>query len=169
METGNNVRRGFTLIELIIVIALIALVGGLVVINAQAILSGLGEEPVERTFQKAVREARFQAAYLKESTYLSYNEEEGVLEIISETGKSLASFPVETDSGDDPPEITFDQILPGEGLQRIRGDTIPVDRLTFRPDRSSTPFEVTIETDARDFTQRYDPFSAIIIHDSRIQ
>lgn len=160
-------RRGFTLIELIIVIALIALTGGLIVINAQAILRGLGEEPVERIFQKAVREGRYQAAFLKESAFLSYDEEKGLLSIKSEAGTELASFQVVPEDENDKPDIQFEQILPGMGLESARGDTVPADYIVFRPDRSSTPFEVTIEQGPVRFTQRYDPFSAIVIHDSR--
>ena len=162
-------RRGFTVIELIIVIALIALVGGLVVINAQAILRGLGQEPVERVLQKAVREARYQAASLKEPVTLSYDDEESALEIFSETGQSLATYSLEEDEDGEFPEISFEQILPGMGLDRYRIETVPVGSLVFRPDRSSTPFEAVIETAGQSFIQRYDPFSAIVTYDSREQ
>jgi prepilin-type N-terminal cleavage/methylation domain-containing protein len=160
------VRRGFTLIELIIVIALITLAGGLIVVNARAILSGLGEEPVERTLQKAIREARYKAASLKEPTLLRYDEDTGMLEIFSETGAELATF--KTTSGERFPEIEFEQILPEEGLGGgSRAAFAPIDRIVFRPDRSSTPFKVTITEDSSFFSLHYDPFSAIVVHDSR--
>jgi prepilin-type N-terminal cleavage/methylation domain-containing protein len=161
------VRRGFTLIELIIVIALIALVGGLVVVNAQAILRGLGEEPAERVFQKAVREARYQAASLKESVFLKFDGDEAAISVVSENGAVLATFRLADDSGRQQPSIEFEQVLPGMGLDPGRGDTTPVDALVFRPDRSSTPFAVTFDLGPAVFTQRYDPFSAIVIDDSR--
>ena len=162
-------RRGFSLIELIIVIALVALVGGLVVINAQAILRGLGDEPVEQIFLKAVREARFQAASLKEATRLQYNPETGSFELYTESGRGLGTF--DTGLGDDAEydlEITFEQILPLEGLTRRQAPrTAPVPAVTFRPDRSSTPFQVVFDFGATAFTQRFDPFSDIVIEDSR--
>ncbi|MEX0325247.1 MAG: Tfp pilus assembly protein FimT/FimU [Puniceicoccaceae bacterium] len=159
-------RRGFTLIELILVIALIALVGGLMVVNARAILRGLGEEPVDRILQNAVREARYQAASLKEPAFLYYDEEEGLLRINSGTGRELASFL--TTEGEVFPEIEFEQILPARGLEGFgRDDTAPIDGIVFRPDRSSTPFQVIISEGPRSFTLRYDPFSAIVIDDSR--
>jgi len=162
------VRRGFTLIELIIVISLIALVGGLVVVNAEGMLRGLGQEPTERIFQKAVREARFQAASLKESTYLTYNREDGNLVIYSETKQSLAEFNIGTKGEKENPEVQFEQILPSTGLNSFTGtETIEIKHVVFRPDRSSTPFQVTIRENSDEFTQQYDPFSAIIINDSR--
>ena len=131
-------RRGFTLIELIVIIALIALAGGLVAINAQAILRGLGEEPVDRTLQKAVREARFQAASLKSPVTLRYDEETGILGIYSEIGTLLASFPTGPEEASDFPAIEFEQILPGRGLEDLdRFDTVEIDQVVFRPDRSS--------------------------------
>lgn len=159
-------RRGFTLIELIIVIGLIALIGGLITINAEAILRGLGDEPVDRILQKAVREARFQAAYLKESTRLRYDEERASFDIHSVTGRGLASFP--TGMEDDSLEIVFEQILPSRGLFEVtREETAEIEAVVFRPDRSSTPFQVIIDTGPVAFTQRYDPFSDIVIEDSR--
>lgn len=167
LGTGNNVRRGFSLIELIIVIALIALVGGLVAINAQAILSGLGDEPVERILQKAVREARFQAAYLKEATTLRYDPERLAFDIHSAGGRGLATFPTGLEEQADL-EIVFEQILPEEGLSRTRSaNTAEIAAVVFRPDRSSTPFQVTIDQGPTRFTQRFDPFSDIVIEDSR--
>lgn len=162
-------RRGFSLIELLIVIGLIAMVGGLVVINAQAILSGLGEEPVDRILQKAVREARFQAAYLKEPVRLRFDEESMAFTITGEAGNALGRFPTGL-SESASLEITFEQILPEEGLFRSnRLRTLEIPAVVFRPDRSSTPFQVTIEQDraSSGFTQRYDPFSDIVIDDSR--
>ena len=159
-------RRGFTLIELILVIALIALVGGLMVVNARAILGGLGEEPVEQVLQDAVREARFQAASLKQPVLLSYNEENGTFDVRSDTGAELAAFAA-TGSGTFP-GVEFEQILPAEGIAASsREETVVIARVVFRPDRSSTPFQATIEEGTNAFTLRYDPFSAIVIKDSR--
>lgn len=162
-------RRGFTLVELVIVIALIALVGSLVVVNAEAILAGLGEQPVERILQKAVREARYQAASLKEPVGLYYDGEKAALAILDSGGGELASFEI-TEEEAGRLDIAFEQILPGEGLDgRPSRGTAPLDAVVFRPDRSSTPFQAVIRHGRDSYTLRYDPFSAIVIDDSRKQ
>ena len=159
-------RRGFTLIELILVIALIAVVGGLMVVNGSAILKGLGDEPVERILQKAVREARFQAASLKEPSRLIYDDEEGILKVNADTGTELATF--STASSGSIPQIEFEQVLPEQGLGGGgREEYVSISGVVFRPDRSSTPFRVNIREGNLSYQLRYDPFSAIVIHDSR--
>jgi prepilin-type N-terminal cleavage/methylation domain-containing protein len=162
------VQRGFTLIEIIIVIALIALVGALVAVNSESILRGLGEEPIDRRLQKIIREARFQAASLKESVNLRYDEETGTLGAWSTGGTLLTSEALTKLPNDDFPEIEFEQILPAEGLDSFRMETVPISQVVFRPDRSSTPFTVTVDDGRNNYTLRYDPFSAIVIEDSRI-
>ena len=161
-------RRGFTLIELVIIIGLIALMGGLIVVNAEAILRGLGQEPVDRIFQKAVREARFQAASIKEPAYLIYRKDEGNLVILNDSGEQLSEFNIGTEGAKENPEVEFEQILPATGLGSFSTrETVKIKQVVFRPDRSSTPFQVTIREKSEEFTQQYDPFSAIVIDDTR--
>lgn len=168
LETGKSVKRGFTLIELIIVIALVALVGGLVVVNAEAIFRGLGEEPVDRILRKAVREARFQAAYLKEPVQLAFEEEGARFLLTGSGGQKLADFPTGLNGTSDNLSIEFEQILPEEGLNRnSTPETMEIEVVTFRPDRSSTPFQALIDEDVRPYVLRFDPFSDIVINDSR--
>lgn len=160
-------RRGFSLIELVIVIALIAILGSLVVVSAEGMLRGLGSEPNERIFQKAVREARFQAAANKENAFLVYNGEDGVLQIYDAAGNLLSDF-VLTREGEAFPTLVFEQILPASGLDSFtREETVEIKQIVFRPDRSSTPFQVTMQQNGNQFTLQYDPFSAITINDSR--
>lgn len=161
-------RRGFSLIEIVVVLALIAIAGTLVVVNAEGMLRGLGSEPNERIFQKAVREARFQAASLKENAFLSYDDESGMLSIFNEGGQLLAEFTISRDSSGKLTELVFEQLLPASGLDSFSNEeAVEIQQVVFRPDRSSTPFRVTLRDNQDNFTLRYDPFSAIVIHDSR--
>lgn len=164
LATGNNQRQGFSLIELLVVIALIALAGGLVAYNAKPMLEGLGADPAERVFLKALREARFQAAFRKEMTSILFDREANALLIHGETGTPIDSYPL----AEEDMRISFAQVLPARGLNRLgREETSPLERIFFRQDRSSTPFVVTFDSPKAAFSQRFDPFSDTILHDSR--
>ncbi len=159
---GRRRRQGFTLIEIVLAIGLLVMLAGLVVINADAMLAGLGERPLPETLRKAVREARFLAAYNKEPVYLSYNRESGAF-LITGAGKNvLASFPTSLAGDDFGAGVEFYQILPGRGLEVPEiwnCERRETSRVCFFPDRSSTPFEVDLRDGAYTLTCRYDPFS----------
>lgn len=173
METGNPKRllrraSGFSLLEIIIVIAVIALIGGLVVVNANAILSGLGAEPTERVLQKAVREARYQAALRKEPVRLRFDRETAGFVITAYSGSELHTFTTAFTDNPRDLQVTFDRVLPFNGVTfGTNPRTAPTEAIIFQPDRSSTPFIVHIREAGQNFSLRYDPFSAIAIHDSR--
>lgn len=164
----SRYRAGFTLIELIIVIGLIALVGGLVITSVGGILSGLGERPIPEILRMAVREARYQAAYQKDTTFLRYDADSHVFRVESATGSIIATFPTGY-SDDDRIDIRFYQILPERGL-RVSGlgaNRSQLDAPRFRPDRSSTPFEVEVRIGMETTSHRFDPFSDIEIRRDR--
>lgn len=158
---------GFTLIELIIVIGLIALVSGLVVTGTRGILSGLGERPVEETLRFAVREARYQAAHRKETTVLRFDAGSASFSVETLNGARLKEFP--TGYGrDDRLDVRFQQILPHRGLRAgLRSQRSELDAPRFRPDRSSTPFEAEIRIGMERSTHRFDPFSDIELSPDR--
>lgn len=156
------------MVEILVVLGLIALAGGLIVINANAFLRGLGAEPPEETFRKAVREARFQAAYHQQTVRLSYERDEATLRLEADSASDLPDFPLDRTADASEYDIQFEQFLPFEGLSPQRNaDTAPTPNLYFRPDRSSTPFQVRFDIPDQNFSQQYDPFSAIVISDSR--
>jgi prepilin-type N-terminal cleavage/methylation domain-containing protein len=168
LETGNKLRAGFSLVELLIVIALVALIGSLIVASGDAILRGLGAEPVETTFRKAVREARFQAAYRREDILLTFDREKAAFLLVTESAATIATFPTDEDSEGGEIDVIFSRRLPAEGLSSLDNpETEPIPSLTFRPDRSSTPFVVEFDLGPVNFEQHFDPFSDVVIEDSR--
>lgn len=154
--------RGFTLVEMLLVLALLALLGGLVVTNIDGLMSGLGEKPLPEILRDAVREARFQAAFTKEPAFLVYDEESSALRVITAASAELARFPTGYDPEQDRIRVKFFQILPYRGAEVTgRYDHTPTPFVTFHPDRSAMPFEVELEADGVTSMHRYDPFSDV--------
>ena len=158
--------HGFSLLELILVLSLIVLLSGVVVISIESIFKGFDSKPLPDLLKQSVRQARYLAAANKEAAHLSFDWEKSEFLIRNERGAVLER--IETGyPGEDPSiKISFYQLLPMHGY-RIGGGLAPeekeVSRVTFHPDRSSTPFSVALQYDSTTSRHRYDPFSDVEI------
>lgn len=145
------------------VIALIALIAGLVVVNIESLLRGLGTPPLTEQLKRAVREARYQAVATKSTVELHHDAAAAALRIHSPEGEELARFA--TGYAPDAPdlEVQFYRLLAAQGLRAPldRLEEEPVARVRFHADRSSTPFVVEITSPEGDSRHRYDPFSDV--------
>jgi len=155
-------NNAFTLIEIMLALGLMALLAGLAVVHAGNLLEGLGERPVAETLQQSVRHARFLAAALKEASYLRFDQETTDFLISNNRGEILGRIPTGYDPGDSAPSVTFYKLLPESGIgpgSAFGRERKEVHRVTFHPDRSSTPFLAVIQNDDQETTHHYDPFS----------
>lgn len=160
LKTRTN--NAFTLIEIMLALSLMALLAGLAVVHAGNLLEGLGERPVAETLQQSVRHARFLAASLKEASYLRFDEETTDFLISNNRSVILGRIPTGYDPGDSAPSVTFYKLLPEMGIgpgSAFGRERKEVHRVTFHPDRSSTPFLAIIKNGDQETTHHYDPFS----------
>ena len=85
LETGPSSRprsqAGFTLLEIILVFALITLASGVIITNFTTFLNFDEQVNPEDSLRSAIRSARFQAASERRITNLSYDDEAGALVI----------------------------------------------------------------------------------------
>ena len=75
-------KRAFSLIEVLLVLALVAILVGIVAGNAGAFIKGSNFEPPDRVLKKAVLDAVYHASESKRAAYLSYFEENATFQII---------------------------------------------------------------------------------------
>jgi len=167
LVTGNrrcgSARGGFTLIEILLVMALIALVSSVVIVNFIAFTDRGDSTSPEEVLTGAIRKARFVAAADRITTRLRYDDESGTLQI-DPTGES---FTINANFGPEGRgEIRFFLIPPAQGLGRFpdpERTTLQVPAVAFAPDRSSSPFVVEIDSGSGASSRlRYDPFSSVI-------
>lgn len=133
-------RGGFTLLELILVMALIALVGGLSVVAINVIIDFDEDRSVETHLQNAIMEARYRALSQHEETHLRFDPESR--HFIVRNSQGTHEFgPVGRE--DRPVEFEFQQRRARTEMILIRGqliDTRSVPRVRFFADGSSEPF-----------------------------
>ena len=166
LETGPASRprsqAGFTLLEIIIVFALITLASGVIITNFTTFLSFDEQINPEDSLRTAIRSARFQAASERRITSLSFDSEAGSL--VVDGGES---FQLNSNFGKDGRgEIRFYLLPPAEGMDRFpdaESSRLETKKLSFAPDRSSSPFAVEIDTGkGRPKRFIFDPFSSLV-------
>ena len=158
----HHAWRAFTLIELMLAIAVLAIMSSIVVINANAILGGFDDKPLPEILKIAVREARYAAAKNKEPVYLSFDAKESRFIVTDPRHRILQTFSTGYEPDGPSIGIHFFRLLPSTGTtfsNRLGPDRQPALRVAFHPDRSSTPFEVHLKYSQQESTHRYDPFS----------
>lgn len=163
----NAQRDGFTLIEILCVIALIGAITSWVVYNQTGLGTYLTRLTPEEVFRRAAAEARYQAVIRSEPVQLSWNVREQRFQF-SASDRTIEVDPVLY--GEDQLfaaqafEIWFSPIRPGEGMPPHRApvlaetDAVPL-ALVFEPNGVSPPGLVRFRTDQDERSISIDAFS----------
>lgn len=163
MRIGLLAQKGFTIIEVLLALALMALVAGLFAVNFDVLLTSIGEKRPEKILHSAICEARYQA--LKEHTpmYLSFDEQSHSLVIFKDTiDKAIVAMPLKEGI-----RVNFELIPPlmykGGGFKEGTHSAKKEDQIAFYPDGSSQPVIVTLEEGSFSVKYKPDPVSCAII------
>lgn len=170
---ANRKSAGFTLIEVLLVLALIGVMAGIVAGNAGAFINASGYEPPLRVLKRAVLDAGYFAGERKEPTFLAYDEDNASFVISDAGGGVLTSHPiyqnlsqVDEEERGEFPEIEFRAVGPLSGSARgrtiYREYQLRLDRIRFHSG-SSVQFEVRIRHRGEDKKFEFDPFSGFAL------
>jgi len=163
--------RAFTLIEVLLVLALIGVLIGLVAINAGAFVEASKYEPPARVLGKAVMDSFYFASETKRTAYLSYQEGNATFLVSDGTGKVLSNHGIF--DKEDLEQLREDDLLP-RVVFRAKGplaglsggdslyddDLLVVGRVPFHFG-TSMPFQTEIEIMGEEEIEiiEFDPFS----------
>lgn len=166
-RSGLRPTRGFSLLELLVAIALIGMIAATFIVSIPGLMDGLGSRPLPEILQKSVREARYQAALRKELVTLSFDNEAGAFVVRDKSGGILASRESGYGKSYGGLQVRFFQILPVKGLSSSsrESEQVEIAAVRFHPDRSSTPFIAQLDVENLRSRHRYDPFSDLEIKD----
>ncbi len=166
-------KRAFSLIEVLLVLALVAVLLGIVAGNAGSMISGSNFEPPNRVLKKAVLDAVYHASESKQAAYLSYEEENASFLVTNSSGGILAQHKVydkiDEDLREDEsllPKVVFQAIGPlsGEdgGMTNYKDNELELRRVFFHSG-SSIPFSAEIEFREETEELVFDPFSGYVL------
>ena len=172
-KSRGGTSRAFSLIEVLLVLALVGILAGIVAGNAGAFITGSNFEPPERVLKRAVLDAFYFSSENKRATYLSYLEDKAIFEIKDSRGKTLATHKVyekfdDTMGEDDAllPKVTFRAIGPlaGEdgGSTNYEEEHLKLSRVGFHYG-CSIPFEAKIDFRSEVIEMSFDPFSGYVL------
>ena len=170
--TGNRKanatdRTGFSLIEIVLVLGLIAFVATVMITNLASMADRGNTQTTEEVLLAAVRKARFIAASERKTTQLQFNKESNSLQI-SFGDSEVESLPLDESFKENSfAEIRFYLIPASTGLAPARDAAyanLETKVVKFAVDRSSSPFVAEIDPGSGTPDRlQFDPFSSLII------
>lgn len=163
-ENAQFAQKAFSLIEIVLVLALIALASSAVILNFDSFIGKDASPSTRESLSQAIRYSRIQAAKKQTLTELYFDREQGAL-VVALSSSTLKTFPL-SDPNFQPTgngTITFSLIPLAEGLRPFpsaRNTNFNLEKIQFSSDRSSTPFIVSIDDGINpEEIIVYDPFS----------
>jgi len=165
--------QAFSLVEILLVLALLSVLAGVVAGNLGAFIKGANFEPPQRVLKKAVLDAVYYSSERKRATYLSYFEENATFLVSDSMGVTLAEHRVYKDLNDDVfrdasniPKVSFHAVGPLSGVKgdgtNYDEDELVLPRVVFHAG-SSVPFQVNLEFGDKETEMYFDPFSGYIL------
>lgn len=154
---------GFTLLEILLVLLLLSVLGGLLTQNTARLVEAANYIPPERHFRELVAEARLLAAETRGTVWLDFDNESGEFSLVEVRPEPRGEDEPQALEGPEPrsyPEVTI-HFYPlvafedGDDLRQPRYAEEPAPRLEFRPDGFNTPARITFtfkEADATELT-----------------
>ncbi len=155
---GRNARRGFTLLEILLTVALIGLLAG-VLVTAAVQLTDEGPATPEDVFWKAVTESRREALLTGQDVRLRFQAKNKQYALVASGAAREQQFPFV------PSEtlaVEFLSAQKGGGAMLIRSQLVETQRVpfvTFYSDGTCTPFRVQIRTGGEPRLLSIDPWT----------
>ncbi len=158
------VPRGFTLVEILLVIALIGLFSTLFLVNLDSLMQVSESEAVETTFWEASREARTRALVDRAPQALRYDEETAAFIVEAQGTGAGRRFHIDRDRWpeDFKIEIELQKRLPASQFSLVRGRLVEmraVPMVQFYPDGTCTPFVLSMKVGRDERTIEIDPWT----------
>lgn len=141
-------RRAFTLLEVMLVVALIAVAGTMFLVSLESIGKSSPADEFEGAFWRAMALAREQALTSRRPVELAFDPKEKSFRLAGASGDKTVPLPAEVAAKEDDCAATFSVELPSNDFILVRGDLVtrrPVDAVKIFPDGSCQAFAVEFQ------------------------
>lgn len=160
---AGEARKAFTLIEMMLTIALIAMLSSLFIWNINSMLKQGELEALQNELWKAVEQAKQSAVFSRTPRVVRFDKE--LQAFIVSAGSEQLTFEVDTDSFSEGVEIEviFSETLPKDGYRLVRGELVTqreIESVTFYPDGTCTPFSVDLKIAEYESSFQIDPWTS---------
>lgn len=156
-------RGGFTLFELLLVIALIGLFSTVFVVNISSLMKDGEMETLERSYWRAVETARTGAVFKQQAHFLEWDSKDNRFLVVS--GGVVEAFPVEIASAADLEiEVLFEEVAPENSYVLIAGQLVAkreIVKAGFFPDGTCSPFQVSMRIAEFETRFQMDPWTGV--------
>lgn len=154
--TGN--QKGFTLIEILVVIAIAAILATLTIFNIDNLIRAFSSKSSRFVLEETLQEARIQALSRKESVFLYLDSEAAKWVVSSKTGEIIFISEEAYETEEEAPQLyRFSPQVFEETDTRI---PIPAERsqLAFSASGVAPPFAISYDSQSSDLVH-YDPLT----------
>lgn len=155
----NKKITAFTIVEVLLALALMGLVAGLFAINFDVLLTSASQKRPEKVLHEAICEARYQTLQEHTLVYLSFDEQKHSFLIFKDTPEhSLVTMPVQEGI-----KVIFEPVFPAEyksgRFTQGSHSEKSVEKIAFSPDGSSQPVIIILSQDNFSLKFKPDPIS----------
>jgi Tfp pilus assembly protein FimT len=152
----------FSLVEILLVIALLALFSSLFVLNLDSLIAQGEADSLESEFWRASRGARTLALYERSPQTLRFDEEAIAFTINGAKGEKKFSINTKDWSEESRADVTFTQRLADDSYSLVQGNLVTTKEIPFVrffPDGTCMPFLIEINVGESERTIEVDPWT----------
>lgn len=162
-------RRGFTLFELLLVLALIGLFSTVFVLNINSLMKDGEMETLEREYWRAVESARTGAVFKQQAHFLEWDPKGDRFLVLS--AGAVQEFPVEIESAAGLEiEVFFEEVAPENSYVLIAGELVAkreIVKVGFFPDGTCSPYQVSMKIAEFETQFKMDPWTGVQLVDPK--